>query len=50
MALDVPPGVQDIQLSFVTPLETYIGRMITGISIAAAIAMMARRNREERAA
>ena len=48
MRIDAPPGDQEIRLEFVTPLENYIGRVLTGISVLVAgllIAIDARKRR-----
>ncbi|PWU05076.1 MAG: hypothetical protein C5B51_15450 [Terriglobia bacterium] len=39
MALDAPPGEQEIQLRFVTPLENQVGRAVTAVSLLAVLAL-----------
>ena len=41
MAIDAPPGSQDITLAFVTPLENQAGRVFTGLSGIAILALLA---------
>jgi uncharacterized membrane protein YfhO len=48
MAIDAPPGSQDIALAFVTPLENRAGRLLTAISGIAILALLAMGIREER--
>jgi len=47
MAIEAPPGSQDIILMFITPMENQVGRTITGISILAILALLALGIRED---
>ena len=35
MAIDAPPGEQEIRLAFLTPLENKVGRAVTALSVIA---------------
>lgn len=50
MAIDAPPGQQDVTLAFVTPLENQVGRVLSSITILAIMAMLVWGVRRERAA
>jgi len=50
IAIDAPPGDQDIMLVFVTPLENQIGRTLTVITILAILALVALGIHRERVA
>jgi hypothetical protein len=41
IAIDVQPWVHEITLAFITPLENQVGRILTGISILAILALLA---------
>ena len=41
MALEVPPGQQEIHLMFVTPFENYMGQAVTAVSLLAILALFA---------
>jgi hypothetical protein len=47
MAIDAPPGTQDIRLAFITPLENQVGRALTAISGIAILSLLALGIREE---
>ena len=49
MAIDAPPGDRDIALAFVTPLENQVGRVITGITLLALLALLYQSLRERSA-
>ena len=40
MAIDAPPGDQEISLAFVTPLENQVGRVVTILSILVVIGLL----------
>jgi hypothetical protein len=40
MVIDAPPGDHQIRLAFMTPMENKIGRVLTGLSLLAVIALM----------
>jgi uncharacterized membrane protein YfhO len=48
MAIDVPPGKHDMSLTFVTPMENQLGRVLTVISILAVVALLVLGVREAR--
>lgn len=48
MAIDAPPWSHNITLVFITPLENQVGRMLTGITILAILALIAMGIREAR--
>ncbi len=50
MAIDAPPGYQDIALVFVTPLENQVGRVVTVVSIGVVLALIVLGIRRERRA
>ena len=50
MAVDAPPGDQEIRLAFVTPLENQVGRVVTAISLIAVIGLVVLGIRRERRA
>ncbi len=50
MAIDAPPGDQEIWLAFVTPLENRVGRWVTIVSILVVLGLMALGIRRERRA
>jgi hypothetical protein len=41
MALEAPPGQQEIQLMFVTPFENHMGQAVTAVSLLAVLALFA---------
>ena len=41
MAIDAPPGHDDIHLAFVTPLENQVGRVLSAISFMAILGLIA---------
>jgi hypothetical protein len=41
MVIDAPPGQREIELQFVTPLENIAGRIVTGVTMIAVIALLA---------
>jgi hypothetical protein len=47
MAIDAPPGNHDIMLTFVTPMENQGGRILSGISVLAILALIGSGIREE---
>ena len=49
MAIDAPPGDQEICLAFVTPLENQVGRVVTGITLLALLALLVPSLRERSA-
>ncbi len=49
MAIDAPPGDRDISLAFITPLENQVGRVITGITLLALLALLYQSLRERSA-
>lgn len=49
IAIDVPPGDQEIYVAFVTPLENRVGRVVTGCTVVVILALLwfgLRRERE----
>jgi hypothetical protein len=48
MAIDAPPGEQDIAIAFVTPLENRVGRVLTALTLLVILALTAIGIREER--
>ncbi len=48
IAIDPPPGDQDISIAFVTPLENQVGRVLTIITLLAVIGLLYVGFREER--
>jgi hypothetical protein len=48
MAIAAPPGDQEIEIAFVTPLENRVGRVVTAIAILLILALMAIGIREDR--
>ncbi len=47
MVIDAPPGIDDIMLVFITPMENQVGRIVTAISILAMLALTVAGIREE---
>ncbi len=50
MAVDAPPGDQEISLAFVTPMENQVGRILTLVSVLGILALFWIAMREERRA
>jgi hypothetical protein len=50
MVIDAPPGEHLIALGFVTPLENQVGRIVTLITLAILLALVALSLRKERSA
>jgi uncharacterized membrane protein YfhO len=50
MAIDAPPGEQEIRVAFVTPLENQVGRVVTLITLLVILALIALGIRVERRA
>ncbi|HTS27271.1 MAG TPA: hypothetical protein VMH81_15445 [Bryobacteraceae bacterium] len=48
MAIDAPPGDQEISIAFVTPLENQIGRVVTVLTLLVIVALLYVGRREER--
>jgi hypothetical protein len=48
IAIDAPPWAHDVTLVFITPLENQVGRILTGLSVVAILALFASAMREER--
>ncbi len=50
MAIDAPPGDQEIAMAFVTPLENQVGRVLTGLTFFGIFGLLVVGIREERRA
>jgi hypothetical protein len=50
MAIDAPPGDRDIHLTFVTPTENVVGRVLTTLTLLAVLALLWIGARQERVA
>ena len=50
MAIDAPPGDQEISLVFVTPLENQVGRVVTVIALIVVLGLIVLGIRRERRA
>jgi len=50
MAIDAPPGDQDISVAFVTPLENRVGRAVTGFTLVSILGLIGLSLRRERSA
>jgi hypothetical protein len=50
IAIDAPPGEQDISLVFLTPLENRVGRVVTALTVLVILALMVLSIRRERRA
>jgi hypothetical protein len=48
MAVDAPPGEQEIRIAFVTPLENRVGRVVTVITLLVILALISLSLRRER--